>query len=305
MDKIKKSVLAPGLIALIFILLKISVYIDIDLFTSGQGAFLALILLQIMIFLLPAVLYCKLRSSNFSEKLRLNAIAPDKLPVTVLATFVLLLGTALLKLLISSLGLSQESYNLYSYTVPEGSGILSTLYVVVVFAVIPAITEEFVFRGVMQAEYEEYGILISLVVPSFLFSMLHGSITAFIVYFFAGMVLAFTAYLTKSIFATAIIHIINNVFSIFVEGYVWDIFAKRENVIFVVFVLFSLFLICLIFMFSEAERIIYNLGISNEPSPVEKLSARAWLLRLGEMMISPTYITCTVIFLLSAIGVFR
>ena len=300
MDKMKKSVLAPGLVALIFILLKVSVHINQDIFTSGESAYLALILLQLMIFLFPAILYCKLHSDNFSDHLKIRLLTPDKIPITVLAALILLFGTAIIKLLLSYFGVVQESYSLYSYSVPSGdSGFLKGLYVLTVFAVIPAVTEEFVFRGIVQAEYEDCGIWMSILMPSMLFAMLHFSIRGLPVYLFGGIVLGFTAYITRSLLSTVIIHIINNIFSIFIEGYIWDVFAKPENIIFLVFILLALFLLFLILFLSEAERIIYNMGLSNEPSPKGPRSVALWFSEFGRMLISPTFLVCFLIFILS------
>ena len=168
----KKSILAPGLVAVIFILLKISVHMNRSIFTNGERAYLALILLQMLIFLLPAIFYCKLRPAGFTDQLKIRLLTPDKIPITVLSALLLLFGTAIIKLLLSYFGVVQESYSLYSYSLPEGSsGFLSGLYAITVFAVIPAITEEFVFRGVLQAEYEDRGIILSILMPSLLFSM--------------------------------------------------------------------------------------------------------------------------------------
>lgn len=300
MDKRKKILLGPGLVAIIFILLKLSARFGSDIITNGDRAYLALIFLQMLIFVLPAILYCKLRPPSFTESVKMRALSPDKIPITVLAALILLLGSAIIKLLLCHLGVELASYSLYSYSVPQGGGgFAEVLYVLTVFAIIPALTEEFVFRGVLQAEYEDFGIVLSILIPALLFSMLHFSLSTFVIYLFGGAVLGFTAYITKSLIAPMLLHMINNVFGIFVESYIWDVFARPENIVFVIFILLALFLMFLIFFLSEAERILYNLGLSNEPSPSGPRTAKKWFLQLRQILLSPTFIICFVIFILS------
>jgi membrane protease YdiL (CAAX protease family) len=101
-----------------------------------------------------------------------------------------------------------------NYTVSDGSPV-PMLYLALAFAVFPAITEEFTFRGVILAEYESCGVGAAVFFSAFYFAMLHFDIALFPVYFAGGLILALSAYVTRSILAPIVIHTANNLFALF------------------------------------------------------------------------------------------
>lgn len=81
---------------------------------------------------------------------------------------------------------------------------------ILLLAVVPAIFEELIFRGVILNGYKKLGILPAMVVSSLLFALIHGSIQQFLFPFLFGLILSFVAIKTGSVIAPMIIHFINN-----------------------------------------------------------------------------------------------
>jgi len=80
-------------------------------------------------------------------------------------------------------------------------------------ACLPAIFEEFVFRGIVFNAYKDKGFL-AVVISAVLFSFMHQNILQMIYTFVGGLVLGTLAYKTRSILAPMILHFGINAFSV-------------------------------------------------------------------------------------------
>jgi hypothetical protein len=109
-----------------------------------------------------------------------------------------------------------EFLQLFGYTPKSSSQIPSTdgwllLPALIVVAVIPAVMEEAIFRGVILGGVEEdAGSIKAIFIVGFLFSLFHGSAEQTIYQFICGCVFAFLAIRSRSILPTILIHFINN-----------------------------------------------------------------------------------------------
>lgn len=81
-------------------------------------------------------------------------------------------------------------------------------------AVVPAFTEEFVFRGVILSNLRKYGDAFAVLASSLLFGLMHGNFVQIPFAFVIGLVLGFATVYTNSIFPAMAIHFLNNGFSV-------------------------------------------------------------------------------------------
>lgn len=89
-------------------------------------------------------------------------------------------------------------------------------YLFLTVAVTPAICEEFLMRGIVYDGYKKYGIHIAAVMNGILFGIMHLNIYQFSYTFVSGMVMTYLVHITGSIFASMLLHLINNgIFYIF------------------------------------------------------------------------------------------
>lgn len=275
----------PALVIVVFGLILISRFIDPALLGMRENPYLSVIILQLLIFALPSIFFCKLRSGGDSEngknkynsRLRLNMFNGDHVLFLVFAGFVLILASSVVKVGVLYLfPLSQTSVTPVSYMqVYTTDGALDTIYSILAFAVLPAVTEEFLFRSVIVAEYEKCGVACAVVLNALMFSMLHFNLAMFFVYFVSGIILTFVMYTTRSVFASMAVHLINNIFNIYFENYMWKMISRPQNTVIFMFVFILLLLVFMILMFGEAERIYHNYGVMNASSAyVPKKSGR-------------------------------
>ncbi len=97
-------------------------------------------------------------------------------------------------------------------------------------AIIPGFVEEFLFRGCILKNLLPYGKTVALVVSSLMFSLMHQNLLQFFYTFVAGLALGWLFLKTGSIWASVLVHMINNgssviqeILSEFLGDYAYDL----------------------------------------------------------------------------------
>ncbi|PKP21707.1 MAG: hypothetical protein CVU05_06170 [Bacteroidetes bacterium HGW-Bacteroidetes-21] len=96
---------------------------------------------------------------------------------------------------------------------------LSVLFInIFVIAVVPAIAEEFFFRGVLQKLFTQWSrnIHMGIVLTAIVFSLVHFQFFSFLPRFFLGVVFGYLLYYSGSIWVPVIAHFVNNATAIIV-----------------------------------------------------------------------------------------
>lgn len=100
---------------------------------------------------------------------------------------------------------------------------LSSYFVnLLVMAIMPAIGEELIFRGLLTRWVGKLtkNIHINIIITSFIFSAFHMQFFGFIPRFLLGMILGYTYYFTQSIWSSILLHFINNAVTVSIFFYV-------------------------------------------------------------------------------------
>lgn len=108
---------------------------------------------------------------------------------------------------------------------------------ILAMAVIPAVVEEFLFRGVILRGYERFGTLTAVVVSGVLFGLLHLNLVNLPAIIFLGIMIGYVVVRTDSIFSGMLYHFIQNFLSIsflflqeIVQGSLGDEVAIQQNI---------------------------------------------------------------------------
>ncbi len=124
------------------------------------------------------------------------------------------------------------------------------------YTLLPAILEEFIFRGVLFPLYERScGGLCAILASSLFFAMSHLSGEDFLLYFVSGIILGSVAYITRSVFACMVLHLVNNTTSFYLENSVFQITAESKSGILAIFIMTVLSLVCLFWFLTELESV--------------------------------------------------
>ena len=96
---------------------------------------------------------------------------------------------------------------------------ISTLISILTTAAMPALFEEFAFRGVLMQPLRKYGDWFAIIMSSFCFAVVHGNMVQIPFAFIAGISMGYFCIKTKSIWTSVAIHFLNNLLSVLFTVY--------------------------------------------------------------------------------------
>ena len=299
MQRIKGTFSAPLLVLVIYALLISSRYLNINSLKGNSNIYLSMIVLQIMIFILPGIFYCRLRGGNTAKKLKLNKLSAHKAWFVMACFGVLVFGSTLINTATFYIFGGGSQYSLYTTFAPSGGDVSWTdlVYLIITFAVMPAVTEEYIFRGILVSEYSDYGVSTAILLSGLMFSMLHFNLYKLPVYFFCGVIAAYSVYITQSLWSAMLLHFLNNLYGIFFESILWNVIKAPNSLIFFLFVIVTFFIVFLVLSFNGAESILYHAAIKGEKSPAEATKREGGIKLLFEALVSPSFLACILLFL--------
>lgn len=177
-------------------------------------------------FMIPSLIFAFLARRNISKYLKINmmpkmfTLATGILLVLVCLPFINWLMTIneMMKLpeFLSGVEVwmrnSEESATLIINEFLNVKSIGGLFINLLMIAVIPAIGEEFLFRGVLQKQFKEWfgNIHVAIFIASFLFSAIHLQFFGFIPRFVLGMLLGYLFYFSNNLWVPIIAHFFNN-----------------------------------------------------------------------------------------------
>lgn len=88
---------------------------------------------------------------------------------------------------------------------------------IIAISIIPALSEEFAFRGIILSRLRKYGDGFAVFISALLFGLLHGNIVQIPFAFIVGLGLAFVTIKTSSIVPAIITHFLNNLSSVIIS----------------------------------------------------------------------------------------
>ncbi len=204
----------------LLVLCVVAIYLMTQLaaqFTLGQGwlsknLYLFLVGIQIFIIFLPGLFFLhahKLRPAAF--------LHIHKLSVTEAFLIVLMAGAS---------GFIASVLNAYAVFMLEKLGPVkvggipapknaSELWLqILVFALLPAVCEEFFFRGIIYRSFESLGSGVAMGISAIYFALFHFDLRNFLGPLFLGILITWYCYRTNSIFAAVLAHFVNNLLAV-------------------------------------------------------------------------------------------
>jgi len=297
--KIKGIHAAPALIIVTGAMMLAAEHIDISKISKNTNPYLTFIILELICLGLPAVFFCLLRGNDYRSSLRLSLPKASHFTLSVYALVFMFAGSIALSLLMYTLfpesfaasGMDMQNAKVSAF------GESDSIYAALAFAIIPAILEEFLFRGIASAEYSKYGSAAAIVMPAVLFALLHFSPVRFPIYFFTGVILGMCAFATGSIIPPMLVHLANNLFVLKYEKYIYRIAVKHSGgIIILTFMVVSVMLISAILFFRRCENIYYEFGVQNRPSPLIKKAKNTEPPLWAQAFLSPTLLVLLIFY---------
>ena len=260
LSPISEPALPMLLAAVVFAVCFIALLINKFVYPFGDEL-LAPVILQIVALVIPAYLVIMLTSSGKSlfsqmKEVGFHALRAEHVFFVIFASLFAACGSLMLTLAfggaqdasvgVTLLGTFTAGENEYSVAIP---------YIILVYAVIPALAEELLFRGVIFKGLEKVSFPFAAIVSTVLYAISGFSLGGLIPSLFTGILLVFVIYTTKSLWACVILHFVLNIYRLFLETNISAYFlASSNNLLLVITAVLALSVSALLF-FSESARI--------------------------------------------------
>lgn len=163
-----------------------------------------LLISHVITFIFPAIIYLIITKQSVKDVLKLNKLYFKDALLIILLAFVCQPIMTFFSL-ISQFFFENEIGNFVT-------GIVDSPYIILLLliAVLPAITEEITIRGVVLSGYEDKNIYLAASITGLLFGIMHLDPQQFLYAAVLGFILALVVRITNSIFASALIHFLIN-----------------------------------------------------------------------------------------------
>lgn len=303
--KTKTFIIHPTvLVFATYVLLLFTKLIDITLI-NRENEYFSVVILQMMIFILPGAIWCKFSGEKYMSGLRLRMVKADSILIMVSAATLIASGSLLIGVLFGGLDSLSNNFSLYDTFISKDQGTIpNKIYLVIAYAVLPAICEEFIYRGILCHEYEKGGVLRAVIVSSVFFALLHFNIQNLPMYLFSGVILAMTLYATRSLFGVMITHFLYNIFGLFGQPYMSNLYRITNSPKLFIFIVAVICILSAALFCGEASRLykkyLYKAFSADYRQPVIKDSAT---LRRSYMDIirQPSAIACFAVYIIALI----
>ena len=166
---------------------------------------------HIIVFILPAIIYLLFTKQSLKKVLRLNKLNMKDSILVICLAFVCQ-PIMIFFSLISQFFFKNEIGSFVEQIVGTPYWILLLL-----IAVLPAITEEITIRGIVLSGYDNTNTYLACIVSGLLFGIMHLDPQQFLYATALGFILALVVRITNSIFASVIMHFIINGTSITIQ----------------------------------------------------------------------------------------
>ena len=271
--KVRASFLSPLFVLILYILALASGLLQDKLISGGNDPCLSVIIISMLVYIIPAIIFCRLKGVGYSAKLNIKLFSPGKLGCVIMSSLVLICGTVLIRSAQIYLGGTKEPvFSMFGEYLNAAQG-AEFLPKAMAFAVVPAICEEFVFRAILLTEYNEggFGAVTASVISSLLSAMMFFDLEKLPVFFFCGIICCLVTYVTGSSLTAFIVHMLFGFYGIFAEKYVTRAIINPSNRVISLFTFSLLFLVLAFIMLSEFEHILRKNGKSGVPTPSYRL----------------------------------
>lgn len=158
-----------------------------------------------LILILPSIVYIIKYKLNIKEAIRFKKIKAVNIILLIVFSYLI---TPLMSFVnaLSMLFFQNTTSSFMGGIIKENGFFLSIL----IIALVPAIFEEVVYRGIFYNEYRKAKPLQAIFLSAFLFGIIHGNLNQFVYAFLMGIVFALIIEVTDSILSTMIIHFFIN-----------------------------------------------------------------------------------------------
>ena len=88
--KVRASFLSPLFVLILYILALASGLLQDKLISGGNDPCLSVIIISMLVYIIPAIIFCRLKDVGYSAKLNIKLFSPGKLGCVIMSSLVLI-----------------------------------------------------------------------------------------------------------------------------------------------------------------------------------------------------------------------
>ncbi len=288
------TVTTPILVTIVLIMLRLSSNVLSSRQEAKGNILLNIAIVQIVVLVLPCIFYYFIKERKLSAPVFLSVVKPSHIIFIIFTLLLFISGSVFIQYLYVIGGSQGTNLSGFFDSVTDLSAEGSDIGIIISFIIVPAVCEEFFFRGLVLSEYRSLGSANAVIISALCFAMLHCSITNFPIYFFTGIVLGFVTVVTRSIISSIIIHLVSNTVSIYGSDMFLRIIIQKSSKFFVLFMILVVFGLSLMFVFSKLEQIYFSYA---DKPPITSLPPKSFP-NISKVFLSPSFIFLIAVFIL-------
>ena len=267
-------------------------------FATEPGAVQILqIVLSVLMFTLPFIISNKISKKSVSETVPFKRVKARY----ILPLFSLGLAFCFFSSVMTSFSAEIFDYFGVRYDVDFGenpSGVFGIILSLIATAIIPALVEEFAFRGIVLGKLLPFGEAFAIVTSALIFGVMHGNFEQMPFAALVGLILGYIRVKTDSLWIVILIHFSNNFISV-INDYLSEVVGSSLlSVIYfgLICVFFVLGIISIVYLSLNKEFNAYSLKESEEK--IEEKTKYKWF------FFSPFIIIFLILYILKSVSYF-
>ncbi len=197
---------------------------------EGDSYYAVMLVVQLAVILVPPLVYMLYMGIDIRKAARLNRISiPEFLLTAGMAIFgygAIIPINLIWYYFLSRFGTPQPP------EMPPIETPAQYLMALIVIALVPALIEEFLFRGTIMRGYEKYGRWASVLLTGLLFSLLHLRVLSLPSILLLGVLLSYIVNRSNTIFTGVVYHFVNNAIAVtiaFLTGVLSKLFPMTQT----------------------------------------------------------------------------
>lgn len=193
--------------------------------SSYTDNYFILLLISQIVLVTPSLIYFMINRLNIAESIRFKSIRVSNIILIIVFAFLI---SPLMNFInaLSMLFVRNTTSEIMFDIVQKNSFWLSLCLI----AIVPAVLEEIVYRGVFYNEYRKVNPWKGILLSAFLFGIIHGNLNQFSYAFAMGIVFALLIEATDSILSTMIVHFFINGTSVVLLAIYPKLLQYLENI---------------------------------------------------------------------------
>ena len=234
------------------------------------------IVLSCFMFIIPFALSVKIAGRSVSSRVPFKRVKKKQiLPFFALGVAFCFFASVM----VSFSGSLFESFGV-NYSVDFGEnpeGFFGIALTVISTAIVPALVEEFAFRGIILGGLLQFGDAFAIISSSLIFGIMHGNFVQMPFAFLVGLILGYIRVKTDSLWLGILIHFFNNFTSVLNDYLVMGLSAEVISVIYSIMIclFFALGIISIIYIAGKDDFKAFEL--SSGEYKIQEKSKYLWL----------------------------